>query len=160
MADAPSRVWWVNQGIDLEAYEHDRSGRYLWAPTSEATGRKVRARERLQDMAVGDITVHYVRMLIRDIGRVFEPASLGIRPYQDLEYHDKEGRLVRVHYFPLDRPIHRNEIPLERRSMSGPFNKDGNVQRGFILPVDPAFAKWLRETFRDRWPADSPWGRY
>ena len=56
--------------------------------------------------------------------------------------------------FPLSDRIHISEVdPQWRRPASGPFGQGGVVKQGYLWPMEPGFAEYLRGQFAERWPA-------
>ena len=143
--------WWVNQG---KSYRPERRAGILYAPLFDAAGRRPVHWEALAAAVVGDVVLHYADQHIRAVGTVTQAAEDAPRPY-DLpnDRWEDRGRLVRVRYIDAEPPVHREEIPLERRlghPATGPFQGDGAVKLGYLWPLTEDFGDWFTSTFASR----------
>lgn len=72
-----TNVWWVNQG---STYDHEKNGGYLWAPLKDKGGGTQNHWERMDDVRIGDLIVHYCNGEIRAVSRVAAQAIKQQRP--------------------------------------------------------------------------------
>jgi hypothetical protein len=145
-------VWWVNQG---RSYEDERDAWLVFAGTERPDGRKISHHQVLADLRPGDVTLHYSRGNLRALGLVHVAGSRSRRPYGPAAERDI-GLAVRVEYFELDEPTPLTELP-DRRQEVGPFDRNANVRQIYCTGLESQWADTVRQAFRDRWPAGSPW---
>lgn len=143
-----NNVWWVNQG---SMWDVERKGGYVWAPLTTASGFKQPHHANVGRLRPDDVLLHYAGQAIRAIGIVSEPPAHAPRP--DDTAAEREGNLVRVDYHELSSPIPLGKIPLRMRR-SGPFNRDGAVNQGYLFPLKAELARWIHDAFQDRWPVE------
>ena len=141
-------LWWVNQGL---SYEQELDAGIVFAGSG---GPQVAHHLNVARMQPGDVVLHYRRGLLVALGEAFAPPVQANRPYGD-PFERDDGWLTRVEYFPLDQPIPLADLP--ERSALGPFNVAGGVKQGYLFALDRTFGDETRDSFRDRWPAGSPW---
>jgi hypothetical protein len=141
--------WWVNQ---KQSYREEREGRYLWAPLKSVVGSSLSHWESMAQVRAGDVVFHHARG-IRALGTVVTAAVPSPMPPELPKMWERDGRLVRVEYSDLRKPIMADEIPLGRRvSERGPFASTGRVNQGYLYPLSNEFANWVLTTFAARLP--------
>ncbi|GAA1366060.1 hypothetical protein [Catellatospora chokoriensis] len=143
--NAPAH-WWVNQRHTFDA---ERAEGIMWAPKLSQNGRQQSHWETMRDVQPGDRIVHYVDGVIMAVGVAATSAFDSRRPpaLGDERWED-EGRMVRVNYTTLTRPIGIDEIPAEHRTAS-PFNSAHKVLQGYLFPIDPEVLAYLTSTFAE-----------
>jgi hypothetical protein len=102
-----------------------------------------------------DLVLHYARGAIRALGRVEASATAADRPYGLPEVWESPGWMAPVRYFDLDQPVGRDELALSWRLSEAPFDRNGDVNQGYLYPVSEAFAAELLDEFADRWPVEA-----
>ncbi len=151
-----SGIWWVNQGT---TYEDAKNSGHVWAPLVQKNGIPASHHAILEELRVGDIVIHYAKGEVRALGQVLSEADVTSRPFRHPEKGwEGEGRQVSVHYFELAESISLNEIK-RRPSGIGPFNKNGEVNQGYMYRLPITWALDCKNQFQGRWPANSPWGK-
>lgn len=143
--------WWVNQGQSVEA---EVNGSFLWAPKQNKNGRPLAHHVDLLKANEGDIVFAYSKGAINYICVVEKKAISSPKP-STLSQHgwEEEGNLVKVKYYSLNRPIQKDELPLDwRLDETGPFDKNGNVKQGYFYSVGNQFVDHLISSFVDRIP--------
>jgi hypothetical protein len=98
-----------------------------------------------------DMVLHYARGAIRALGQAETSASAADRPYGLPEVWESLGWMVPVHYFDLNQPVRRDELPLSWRLGEAPFDRNGDVNQGYLYPLSEAFAAQVLDEFADRW---------
>jgi len=146
----PRTVWWVNQG---RSFAPELSRQIVFAGTE---GRTLHHHQVLREMRIGDVTLHYVKGLLRAVGTVQEEAISAMRPYVQPLIPPDMGFQVGVTYFTLATPIPKSEFP-GRRVGAGPFDRNGVVKLGYCYAVLPDWSEELRRAFATRWPRGSLW---
>ena len=150
-----SGIWWVNQGT---TYEDAKNSGHVWAPLVQKNGIPASHHAILEELRVGDLVIHYAKGEVRALGQVLSEAEVTSRPFHHPEKGwEGEGRQVAVHYFELAESISLDEIK-RRPSGVGPFNKNGEVNQGYMYRLPVSWALDCKNQFRDRWPVNSPWG--
>lgn len=152
--------WWVNQG---QSYDEERDAGLLWAPKRGRNGARRAHWDAMEDLAEGDVVIHYARQYIRAVSIVTRTAVDARRPPSlPDDLWDAEGRAVLAQYTELQSPIHREEIPRSIRAAAspGPFQIDGGVKLGYLFPLPGPFVEWYERdherpgipTARLTWP--------
>lgn len=138
--------WWVNQG---GTYRQEVDGGYLWAPVKSKGGRELAHHHRMADLRVGDKVLHYWAGRIQVVSSVTEAATLSPVPDElSDEGWEHQGRLARVDVGELSSPVPLNDIPLAwRLDESGPFNRNGAVNQGYLYPLSVDFVAKLADRF-------------
>jgi hypothetical protein len=148
-----SRVncWWVNQGA---TFAQESEGGYVWAPQKNSAGNALYHWANVSKLRTGQKILHYANGQIRALGIVAEDAVDAPRPDElPAEPWEADGRLAKVLYRMLDKPIGLNQIPEEWRSAElNPFQAGGGVRQGYMFPLSDAFCRKLQEAF----PAQLP----
>ncbi|MBM4418414.1 MAG: EVE domain-containing protein [Chloroflexi bacterium] len=151
--------WWVNQGV---TYDQERQGGYVWASKRTKTGREIAHHTNVGLLKPGDLLFHYARRAICATGRVTASPEDAVRPQklpegawtQKRGAWTQEGRLARIDYEVLEKPIPLIDIPEAwRKAEGGPFNAAGAVKQGYLFPLRPEFAQRLLERVQ---PAKGP----
>jgi MoxR-like ATPase len=140
------RVWWVNQGA---SYKRAREGGYIWAPDRDKRGSELPHWKTMRYLRRGDFVLHYANSELRAVGRVTAQATPSDRPDEEADQAWGEtGFLARIDYRDLDPHVLLTEIPEEWRIReSGPFNRTGGVQQGYLFPLSDAFAARMSARF-------------
>lgn len=148
--------WWVNQSRTFRA---ERDAGILWAPKATAAGRSLRHWTAMTQVAAGDMVFHYARGAIRSLGRAQSSARTAERPYDLPDMWESDGWAVSMIYADLARPVERDEIPAEwrRDRKEAPFDRNGDVNQGYLFRISDGFAEALFEDFADRWPPIPPY---
>lgn len=135
------RVWWVNQR--RRAYDEEKRLGLIWAPLLNAAGRPLSHWDRMTDVEVGDLILHYHDGVIAAVSTALSPAIHANNPTNDPRWHH-EGRMISVALSELDVPIRKDAIPLETRlrfsGPSEPFLTNGDVKQAYLLSVPTALA--------------------
>jgi energy-coupling factor transporter ATP-binding protein EcfA2 len=142
----PTGFWWVNQG---ESYDQERARGYVFATKRAEDGRRLANHERLRDLRPGHVTFHYAEGEIRALGKVTSPA-VEVDQRDDTPQPSGSGQSYRagINYVELQRPIERNEIPLEWRvAETAVFEKTGKAKQQYLMPLSPAFVEKLVQQF-------------
>lgn len=130
--------WWVNQNVHLGGKHND----IVWAPSAGEGDRPAAwSWKTLLTVSAGDYIFHYTNQHIVGLSRALGSAQERDYPYEGKRAWGTHGWRVPVDYAPLDWPITRDDIPLNIRlenhsSLGGPFDKNGNVVQGYLLPVN------------------------
>lgn len=131
--------WWVNQG---GSYEYEKSGNYIFAPLEDARGGQPSHWSNLNRVKLGDIIFHYAKGVLRALSKVSEVAVESDRPAGPKR--GEKGLLVQTEYSEL------SPLPLASISMSlrinekGPFDKNGDVNQGYLFPLSMNFVSKLK----------------
>lgn len=132
------RMWWVNQG---RAYRSDPENlEIVWAPYVNSQGRPQREWDRLEDIDLGDVIIHYAAKAIRGFSLASSRARPALRPADHDAGWDEKGRRVEVEFLPLHAPVGLEDIQRETRLQNeseSPFDKKGDVKQGYLYPVFP-----------------------
>jgi hypothetical protein len=139
-------LWWVNQGSTFNQESH---GGYVWAPLRNQAGTVLSHHANVSRLRTGHKLLHYANGVIRAIGTVVEDAREAPRP-QELPagLWESSGRMARVEYSFLEKPIELNEIPVEWRiEEQNPFHSTGGVRQGYMFPLSEDFCRRLQERF-------------
>lgn len=150
----PRHVWWVNQG---KTYSAERAGGYIWAPLRNKAGHRERHWDTLQEVARGDIIVHYCDGEVRAISQAIAGSQLQAKPMElATAPWDPEGRLVRVEYFDLERGVSLSRIADSLRALNlvdGPLTKTGGAKQGYLWRFSAEGLKVLRDAAPGAWPS-------
>lgn len=127
------RFWWMNQ-VDLYD-EQQPKGYILMARRRSQAGRSLQHRERMQNVKIDDVIVHYTRGLIPAIGKATSDA------YESDEWGEPCWK-VDVDYLELEIPIYFHHIPEAWRlnPSEQPFNANGDMKSGYFYELSAAFA--------------------
>lgn len=148
------QIWWVNQGKTInQAIE----GGFLWAPLISKSGRRIRNWELLNNAEIDDIVLVYSDTAVRYVGRVLAKAVLAKRPASiEGDYWDDNGRLVKVEYKKLIKPVSGKEIGeyCEAHEISlEPFSRSGRVLQGYMFPFSAIGYSVVKEIApQNEWP--------
>lgn len=140
--------WWVFHGV---TFEHERTGGFLWAPSSTREG------SRKPDwLAVGDVRRGDLIYSCRD--RILTHVLLAVgdgevrsrpsAPYPQPEGATAEGHRVSADYFELPRPrlavdkIVRDQFEAFS-GPSGPLDRNGNGNMGYLYRLGAVAASYL-----------------
>lgn len=133
------QVWWVNQGKNIS---QESSGGYIWAPIKSKNGGQLGHWDRLNDIKIGDIILHYSNGALRHVGRALLPAAETLSPDQSIgDYSNKLGRLVKVAYHQLLPKIALQKISPEISKLNiaeGPLDVNGGVKQGYLYNFNVA----------------------
>lgn len=145
-------VFWVNQGA---SYQQERDAGVVSAPFENAAGAVLSHHKVVSTLRKGDIILHHADGAIRAISEVtHKPGQRAVAWAPD----EAERRVTKTKYYELDDPISvRDMNPDVRTPDNGPFDKYGGVKQIYMEPISPRLASFLRDEYRNRWPADSPW---
>jgi len=147
-------VWWVNQGKNIS---QESSGGYIWAPIETQNGGRLGHWDRLKDIKIGDLILHYSKGALRYVGRALSPAAEALSPDQYVgDYHDKNGRLVKVAYHQLSPEIALQKISPEISKLKiaeGPLDVNGGVKQGYLFNFNVAGLSKLQAVQPEtQWP--------
>lgn len=147
-------VWWVNQGKNIS---QESSGGYIWAPIKSKSGGQLGHWDRLNEIKLGDIILHYAKGTIRYVGRALSKAVESLSPDQNIEdYNNKMGRLVKVAYHQLLPEIALQKISPEILKLNitdGPLDITGAVKQGYLFNFTIAGLSRLRNMQPEtQWP--------
>lgn len=127
-------LWWVNQGKSIS---QESSGNYIWAPIESDNGRRISHWDRLKDIKIGDIILHYSNGALRYVGRALSTAIETLSPDQNnKDYSEKMGRLVNVEYHQLSPEVKFQIISAQISSLNiddGPLDINGAVKQGYLF---------------------------
>ncbi|WP_199510178.1 McrB family protein [Nucisporomicrobium flavum] len=144
-------IWWVNQG---ESYSIERDGGFVWAPLTDKVGRELGHHKNVNNLRVGQRTIHYVNGWIRAVGTVAAAPTVAPQPKalsRDTWIND--GYLCAVDYRELEQRIARDDIPGRHNDVdSGIFATNGNVKLGYVYSVKPEYLFTLLEFLNQRIP--------
>jgi hypothetical protein len=134
-------VWWVFQN---KSYQRSRDGGYLWAPLVDKEGHRKSHWDSMDLVSPGDVVLSSVNRHIVATSVAKTTAFLAPQPDpQDAEFWGGEGRMVRVAYVDLPKPLpvdsFQDLFPLLQVS-GGPLNKDGGGKQGYLFEVPPTAA--------------------
>lgn len=136
-AESDSKWWWVNQGGSW--LRESRSGSIYAEP---AEGRRVKHRDNIKLVAPGDFIIHHVKGEVRAVGTALGAAV-----------PSRTGHRVAVQYENLDSPISLSQIPLKLRlAESKAFDKNGEVNQGYLYPLSNDFIEKLYDVVGDKLP--------
>jgi 5-methylcytosine-specific restriction enzyme B len=143
--DGPS-YWWVNQG---GSYERERTGGYLWAPTRSLDGGQRAHHVNVARLSPGDVVLNYANGALRAISRAVGPTANGVRPESIRDNEEqREGYVAPLAYGTLTPPIRLYDVPVEWRvAERGPFDKNGDVNQGYLFPLSRDFSQKLLAQF-------------
>ncbi|MGI6468683.1 MAG: AAA family ATPase, partial [Syntrophomonadaceae bacterium] len=131
------QVWWVNQGKNIS---QESSGGYIWAPLKSKNGGQIGHWDRLNEIRIGDLILHYSKGALRYVGRAISSATEALSPDQSIEdYSNKPGRLVKVEYHQLVPEIALQRISPQISKLSipeGPLDSTGTVKQGYLFNFD------------------------
>lgn len=142
-------IWWVNQGL---SFDEEAQGGYLWAPLQDVRGYTQAHWKTMQAVSPGDVVVHYSKWGLSAVSRVLTAAVEAPRPHTD---DPRLGRLIRTDYWKFDPPRTYGWSGLELSSLipnKGPFDKNGNVQQGYMWPFNLEALGTLRSGVDTVWP--------
>lgn len=146
--------WWVNQGKTIN---QAIAGGFLWAPIISKNGRSIRNWEFLNNVEIGDLVLIYSDTAVRYIGRVKENAVPAKRPASiSGDYWDDNGRLVKMNYYKLNKPVSGQEIGQcceEQGITLAPFSRSGRVLQGYMFPFTADGYSMVKEIApQNDWP--------
>ncbi len=137
-------VWWVNQGSTFGA---ERADGFLWAPMLNKAGRPQGHWDAMDEVAAGDVILHYSGGFIRSTSVAQGPSRRAANPL-DTDAWENNGRIVYTQYRDLNEPIPLASIPEELRAgRGGPFTRVGSVQQGYLFRLDDKLAAEIAEHF-------------
>lgn len=143
--DGP-KWFWVNQG---QTWKEEADEGILWAPLRTKNGQRLAHWERMDEVRVGDVVLHYSGAL-RAVSVVTQAAVRAPRP-QSLpsDAWANDGRLIRSDYQLLRQPIPLAELPAQWRvkEPGGPFTSTGGVQQGYVFEASPTLVGRLLSRF-------------
>ncbi|WP_143517369.1 McrB family protein [Pseudonocardia sp. MH-G8] len=141
---AKANVWWVNQG---ESYGRARDEQFIWAPLRDKAGRPQRHWDAMDNVAPGDVILHYSNSFLRATSIAQSTARPAENPL-DSDSWQRDGRIIHTQYRELNVPIALASIPEQVRvPKSGPFTSVGSVQQGYLYRVDDALTGELADRF-------------
>lgn len=151
---APSapKAWWVNQGA---SYQQEKTGGFLWAPVQGRKGNTFAHWANMEKVREGDIVLHYANVALRAVSVVTKASIHAAKPDSHSgEPWEDDGYLVRSDYSEFASPIPLHDIPLDFREgeVGGPFNREGNVNQGYLYPAPAGLLDHLVRTLGVNWP--------
>ncbi|CAB4712170.1 MAG: EVE domain-containing protein [Actinobacteria bacterium] len=147
-------VWWVNQG---QTYTAEHNGGFIWAPLHSKKGVPLTHHTAVSLLHPNDIVIHYAKSQIRALGRVLASPTVATRPDSlPADPWSKDGHRADIEYFDLAEPIPLQSLT-DRPRGTGPFDRNGAINQGYLYSIPADWAEQLRTRFLDRWPAGSPW---
>lgn len=147
---AGPKWWWVNQG---QTFDQERQGGYIWAPQRAKNGQQIFHHQNVSKVRRDDVILHYVDGSIVSISVALKDAAVSPKPAElPSELWATEGYIVPVKYFDLEPAVKRDSIPVELRKLSSreaksPFNKDGQVNQGYLFSLSEEFVKDIISQF-------------
>lgn len=147
------QVFWVNQSKTIS--QESIKG-YLWAPTKSKNDGQVSHWDRLNDIKIGDIILHYAKGALKFIGRALSRAELTSRPDQNHNDKDKMGRLIKIQYYELLPEVKLQKISSHISSLNiqdGPLDINGDVKQGYLYNFNiAALSKLQAMQPETQWP--------
>lgn len=142
------RYWWVNQN---QTYRHEVGGGYMWSPKVNKNGVRNRFYDSMTEVEVGDLVFSFCDTLIKAIGFVSAQCESQEKPVEfgnTGQYWNREGWLVSVQFFELDRPIRPKDfisiIAPYLPAKYSPLKADGDGNQGvYLAPVPDDMANVL-----------------
>jgi hypothetical protein len=139
---ATRRVWWVNQG---RSYDDERAAGVLWAGKVSRSGAVLEHRRALAEVGIDDLVLHYTGGAIKAVSVVTDEAVDGPAPHTGSD--ERDGWLVRADYRELATPVPLSEILEDaRKGEGGPFDRNGDVNQGYLYPLSDRFVNELART--------------
>lgn len=93
-----SRVWWINQS---QSYKKESAAGVIYA----GYNKEHPARERVEEMRKGDLTVHNAKAHIRALGRVQTDPQR-----REISFREGPGRVADVEYAELHEPLYFRDV--------------------------------------------------
>ena len=136
--------WWVNQGA---SYPRSRKAEYLWAPMEDRAGRRPPHWQTMQDVAEGDVLLHYANGRVRAVSMAKGTAYACERPSEhDAPQWNNDGERIDLAMVDVEPPVALSEIPLTWRT-GGPFQQSGAINQGYLYPISEVLIDQLRGGF-------------
>lgn len=134
-----AKFWWFNQG---GSYDIEKNGNFIFAPLFDRKGTIPSHWRSLRKVKKNDIIFHYCKGLLKAISLVTTSASQTKHPADNTD-----GLLIKTDYFELPDPIPLNEISKDSRFKEHPFDKNGEVNQGYLFPLTSEFVKKILASF-------------
>lgn len=140
------RVWWINQS---KSYNGERQAGIIWAGYNVENP----ARQRVDRVEAGDVTIHNARGHVRALGRVqTDPEP------REVEVHDGLGRAADVEYWTFFTPIHFRKFaePIYQLKIpNGPLTRyqtgEHNIRQGYCFAFTHEALRIVKE-HASEWP--------
>ncbi len=138
--------WWVNQN---KTFKQEHAGGYVWAPKKTKGGGEAFHHVNVGKVKQGDVIWHYCNQMIVSISIAKTDAFEQAKPAElETDEWETDGYMVKVQYFDLPKPIHRDSIPIELRTAlsrerRSPFNRGGTVNQGYLFALTNKFVTEL-----------------
>lgn len=132
------QIFFVTQGA---TFKQEKAGKYIWAPIETTKGQKVHHWDRMTDVVLGDIIIHYENKKIYAISKAKTNAYLSNNPFPDDTNWGVEGRKIELTLaeftdsIQTDPSFDINEklYDAQKNQKHFPFNKAKKVNQGYLF---------------------------
>ncbi|MBQ9911250.1 MAG: hypothetical protein IJM50_07110 [Lachnospiraceae bacterium] len=142
----------VFQGV---SFEEEAKGGFIWAPKNTPNGGTCHFWDRLIEVKPGDIIFHSAKAHIRAVS-VAEGEAFDCDQPEGIQGWEREGRMVKSHYYLLKNPLKHSDYKDEIKKYSGvkyaAFDKDGNGNLGYLFELNKELAKFFMNTIVSKNP--------
>lgn len=133
-----NNIYFVSQGA---TFKQEKAGKYIWAPLETKSGLKVHHWDRMLDIKIGDIIIHYENKKIYALSKAKTTAYLSKNPFPNDEIWEKNGRKVDLTLVEFESPIITGsnlEISeqlyhAQNNQKHFPFNKNKTINQGYLF---------------------------
>ena len=144
--------WWVNQG---QTWRYEVDGGFMWAPKTNANGRRSTFYDNMLRVEVGDVVFSYFRGAISAVGVAVASASSSPKPEFGSAgtYWSDDGWEVLVDFEYLDSGVDPRlllDLYNADQRAHGPMNEAGRVNQSYLFELSPAFGSRLLQECQNR----------
>ena len=137
--------WWVSQN---KTYQHERDGRFLWAPQLNTAGRPQHHWTSMTEVQPGDVIFSAVKQKIVAVSVANSAAYDAPRPSGfEGELWEANGWRVDLRFQELDQPVRisdiLNELKPKLPSARSPLTVKGTGVQGYLFALPPLAGQFL-----------------
>ncbi|MFC1890855.1 AAA family ATPase [Thermodesulfobacteriota bacterium] len=151
--DSAISFWWVNQG---DSYTKNRGQKFLYAP-HEGKGGKIPAHwANMKKVKKGDIIFNYANKHVQALSMAKDSGYDFVD--EESEKWPKEGTRVDIDHYVIEKMPHTdimdNMVDFKKAldGAKGPFNKNGNVNEGYLFEFNQNAAQIIRNIYGNPFP--------
>ena len=134
-------IYFVSQGA---TFKEEKEGEYIWAPLKTRTGLSVHHWDRMEDIKLGDIIIHYENKKIFAISKAKTTYYLSKNPFPGDLTWEQDGRKIELTLAEFIQPIRMgtdikindNLYKAQKEQKHFPFNKKRTVNQGYLFKAN------------------------